>query len=758
MSQLKPDDWDRVLHALDIGVVIQDRDSRILFANPKATSLLGITADEMRQRTTDDVRWDVVSADGAPVADDGHPGVLAARTGQPVRGVILGVRRHDLDERVWISVSAIPEYDEHGNVQWVAITFTDVNVAQRALREQEALYQSVFRSMSEGVVVHNVDGSIRSANASAERTLGLSVEQMSGRAAVDPRWQLVKTDYSPVGPEDIPSEITKQTAEAAPERILGVRRPTGELAWLNVRAVPLRAPGDGQMSGIVATFADVTNERETTLALEASRAQVQRVLDAVPGVVYQYLRPDEGVDHFPFIAGSIQAVLGLDPAAAVADPRLIFSLASEADQAALREHIDVTIRARANFDYDIAITTPAGQSRWLKVHGVPDRSAEGILYTGVIYEVTEEHRLTDALRRTQRREAMGAMAAGIAHNFNNMLAVILPNIELLRAEVSPSSRALLDDAEHAARSAADLVRRMLALGRIDAPDADSAVDLVLLLTESLHLCRQTFDRVIVTNERVEPRHAHVRASASALQQVVINFLLNARDAVATRAQPVIDVTLMREGDDAVRLTIRDNGHGMDEATLRRVGEPFFTTKDVGKGTGLGLASAFHTIAEAGGSWSVDSAVGVGTTFSVRLPLAPEPVGRDAVASSEPTAALRGRVLVVDDEPMVRRVLGRQLEQLGFETVLTGDGDEALQLLAHDGLRGLKAILLDLSMPGLPGAQLLPLLRGRAPQIPIVVLSGHVPDASLLDQAAAILQKPVSQAELRDALRAVVGEP
>ncbi len=750
---MQRDDWSQILGALDVGVVVQDTNLRILFANAKATALLGVTADEITARTTHDEKWDVVDEHDQPVRDDGHPGVRALRTGQAVQGVVLGVRRSDRDERAWVLASAIPAFDDAGRVAHVVISVSDVSSAQRALREQETLYQSVFRAMSDGVAIHSADGAVRHANAAAERVLGLSVDQMAGRTGTDPRWKLIKTDGTAATADDVPSEITKRTGEPTTDRVLGVHRPSGEVKWLSVRADPLRDPGDATMRGMVATFTDITREREMLIALERSRTQIQRVLDAVPGVVYQYLRPPEGPDVIPFVAGRIREVLGLDPEAVRAHPEIMFDLVPEPARRALMAQIDHVIRAGEPLDYDV----PVGDNRWLRIHGVPNTVSQGVLYTGVISDVTLAHRMAEAMQQRQRRETMGEMAAGVAHNFNNMLAVILPNIELART-CDPADRdRILGDAERAAGSAADLVRRMLVLGRPDAQPSDEAVDAVPLLREALHICRQTFDRTIEIRDRVEASTALVRAPASGLQQVFLNLLMNARDAVTGRDHPRIELTLVPQGDHTVCLQVEDNGIGMSAATLKRIGEPFFTTKPVGQGTGLGLASSFQTVSDSGGNWTVDSAEGRGATFVVCLPVVQPSITGATIPEVAESAPSGGDVLVVDDEPLVLRTLGRQIERLGFDAVLASGGEEALRLLETRGSVRLRAILLDLSMPGLSGTNVLPLLRKLAPRVPVIVLSGHVADPGALDGAARIVQKPVGQKELAAALRAALSE-
>lgn len=755
------DPYLKVLALLDVGVVVQDRHLNIVFANTKAESLLGITTHEITSRTTVDERWDVVGPDGRPVADDAHPGPRALRTGRPVQGVVLGVRRGDAPDRVWILASAVPEHNADGNVERVVISFSDVSLAQRTLREHEATYQAVFRSMAEGLVIHNVDGSIRAANASAERVLGLTVEQMAGRHPMDPEWRLVLPDGSPVGPEHIPSEITGRTGVPS-MAVLGVHRPDGALAWLEVNAQPLREPGDESMTGVLATFADVTAERRALEALEASRAQLQRVLDGVPGMVYQFLhRPNRG-GRLTFAAGAIREITGLDPDVVLANPHSVFGLIEEANAAAVWESIDASADELTPFEQLLPFRRASGEQRWARVYGVPQDTPEGVLFTGVILDATRERLMTEALRRSQRREAMGDMAGGIAHNFNNMLAVILPNVQLARELATEELHQHLADAEQAARSASDLVKRMLALGRAEVRE-DEQVDLVPIVREALHICRQTFDRGIDIVDGIAVRDAWVRASASNMQQVVLNLLLNGRDAMAGMSPQQLQVQLdavpaTDESPTLVRLTVRDTGSGMSPDILRRIGEPFFTTKAPGYGTGLGLASAFHTIGDAGGSWRVESEPGQGTLFTIDLPLATKVKQRASATAARVNAGLlQGTALVVDDEPMVRAVLSRQLTHAGMRVVSANGAEEALTLLRTGRLSDIAVIMLDLSMPGMSGEQALPLLRAASPGTPVIALSGHVPEDLALPGVAAVLQKPMGQRELVEAVRHVIAE-
>jgi two-component system cell cycle sensor histidine kinase/response regulator CckA len=747
-------DFAQLVEALDVAVVVQDHRLRIIYANPKATSLLGLSATEITSRTTNDARWDVIGEDGKPVPDDAHPGPTALRTGRPVSGAVLGVRRGEASERVWLLVHAVPKLAADGTVERVVISFSDVSISHRSIREHEAMYQSVFRSMSEGLVVHNMDGSIREANAAAERVLGLSIEQMRGRLPLDPRWRLVRPDQSPVGPDFIPSEITTRTGEPS-RAVIGVHRPTGELAWLDVQADPLRELGECQMSGVVATFVDITVERTATMALEASRAQLQRVLDAVPGVVFTFRHSDNGRVEFTFAAGRIHEVTGLDADAVRGTPSLLLSGIAAETLVDVRALVARAASQRAPYEHVVELTTPAGEKRWVRTVGIPAESADGLVYTAFSLDVTREHQMEDALRRSRRREALGDMAAGIAHNFNNMLAVILPNVQLAREQVHGEVVQHLSDAERAAVSAGDLVKRMLALGHAEVRPG-MQVDLVPLLRDSLHMCRQTFDKSIIITDEITVPDAHVRGASSAVQQVIINMLLNARDALLGVSSPTLRVTLTGGEQDSVVLTIADSGAGMSAETLRRIGEPFYTTKGPASGTGLGLASAFHTINEAGGSWRVESTPGQGTTFVITLPRVAAVKSVLSPSTPTPKPTLTGAVLIIDDEPMVRGVLARQMSKAGMRSVPVSGAEEALALLRSGTVDDLRLILLDLSMPDMSGDAALPLLREAAPHVPVIALSGHVPESLDLPGAAAVLQKPIGQRELVAAVAQALG--
>ena len=619
---------------------------------------------------------------------------------------------------------------------------------------------ALLDALDVGVMLLDGDGHFRYANRAAHGIFGFAPGEIATRTGRDPRWDLVDEAGHPLPPEERPSVRALRTGVPV-QAVVGVLRGDGATrAWINASAVPhLRA--DGTVERVLVTFTHLTAQQlgvhETRRALDESIAHAQRVVDAVPGIVYQWLHPPTGPDHVTFLGGRILELLGVDPILARRDPETFFQRVPAEARDALDAAIASAVSRGAVFEHELPYLHRAFGLRWARVRGVPEDTPDGLLYTGIILDVTESHLLAERVRRAQRREAMAQMAGGIAHNFNNMLATILPNLELAREGASEAQRALIADAERAAHNAADLVRRMLALGRSEGRTPATAADLATVVREVLHICRNTLDKGIALDERILVPVAPVPCAEGDLQQIVLNLCLNARDAMARSERKQLTIAVEPEGTGHVRLVVRDSGIGMFEETQRRLGEPFFSTKETGRGTGLGLATTFQTIGEAGGSWHVASALGQGTTFTVTLPLARGSGPAAAPPEPGPAPAGPGVALLVDDEELVRKAMQRMLERSGYAVLAAGGAEDALRHARGPDARRISVVLLDLSMPGTSGQALLPRLRELLPDAPVVVMSGHIADRSELAGAAEVIQKPVGSREVLAAIHRARGQ-
>ncbi len=374
---------------------------------------------------------------------------------------------------------------------------------------------------------------------------------------------------------------------------------------------------------------------------------------------------------------------------------------------------------------------------------------------GCLLDVTERRRLDEQLQQSQRLDAVGQLSAGVAHNFNNLLAALIPALELT-ARRSPDCAPLLEDLLGAAQGAAEVVRQLTAFaggGR----GAGGATDAAALARRVADLARAVLDRAIVLEVVTPEAPVLVQVDGGELEQALMNLVLNARDAlegaIVLGRSARIRIEVSAAADARVRVRVTDSGAGMSDEVRRRAVEPFFTTKPPGRGTGLGLSSVYAMVTARGGALEIASQPGSGTTIDLLL----------RPAASAPRAAAPGRraaggsgevVLLIDDDATVRRAISAVLESGGYRVRGIGDPHEALAVFAADPAAFAVAIV-DHSMPGLSGHALLDRMLAIAPTFRAISFSGH--DVQL-NGARAQLAKPVSSDTLLATVRRVVDAP
>jgi signal transduction histidine kinase len=398
-----------------------------------------------------------------------------------------------------------------------------------------------------------------------------------------------------------------------------------------------------------------------------------------------------------------------------------------------------------------------------------DEVERRVLRRSMSYAISR-HRLAIELRRAQRMETVGQLAAGLAHEFNNLLAVMTGYTSLVLSELPAGS--LAEDLRKVMQAGADaqgLTRQLLALSR-RSPIELTDVDVREVLSAVAEFGRgAAHERVEVSVSVVEPLPP-VRADAALLRQAVLNLVVNARD--ATPAGGSIDVHAAAadiqpgwrgpEGQQLVAgryavITVADNGRGMDEQTRRRIFEPFFTTKPPAEGTGLGLAVTLSSITQMSGQIVVESAPGMGTSVRLYLPAAPEISRRERPAEPEERRG-DATVLLVEDDEAVRRLGRRILESAGYTVLEARSAEDALVVAADDGDR-VDLVLTDVMMPGMNGFELVDRLHVDRPTLPALYMSGYAGDA--LDRQGVtaagrrVLEKPFSRNTLLAALRRVL---
>ncbi len=460
------------------------------------------------------------------------------------------------------------------------------------------------------------------------------------------------------------------------------------------------------------------------------------------------------------------AAYGLEAGAGPTSYRAYRELIHPDDRPAIEASIGVAMRTGTYQDVEHRVVWPDGSIHWVLAKGAIFRGPDGAprKIIGGVVDITERKQLEEQLRQAQKMEAVGQLTAGIAHNFNNLLMAILPNVELARRASPADLQLILDDIDGASRRGAELVRQLMMFSRSAVARSTPHRPLRPAIEQVLEICRSSFERQIVLelDDRTPPG---LICDPSPLQQALLNVLLNARDAVAQRSSPAIRVVVARvgAGEDGlrppsslveagvplVRIAVSDNGRGMDDATRRRVFEPFFTTKPVGQGTGLGLATSYAMLHEAGGHIACEPRAGEGSMFVLWLPVTVDTTperGRETLDHCPGGE----RVLVVDDEPFVRRAMVRVLSLGGYQVTAVDGGHEALRVYDRPGAFDL--VVLDMSMPGLGGEEVRDRLRALDPAARIVFVTGYSAQALSPALGVECVEKPIDVGQLLATIR------
>ena len=355
----------------------------------------------------------------------------------------------------------------------------------------------------------------------------------------------------------------------------------------------------------------------------------------------------------------------------------------------------------------------------------------------------------DQLRQAQKMEAIGQLAAGIAHNFNNALSGAMVNLYMARRAVSPDVQSLLTETETAVQQATDMVRKLLTYSRQESHIEFRSQSIELIIGNVGAMCRKTFDRRIIVDIELDQTPLQVSGESTQLEQMLLNLCLNARDALQATQDPAIRIEAKRVDLDGgsnsagphVLLRVSDNGVGMDEETQVQIFDPFFTTKDVDSGSGLGLSTVYGIVQQHGGWIECESQLGQGAMFSVYLPAVEEKSLAVPAQSEGDVPSGVETVMIVDDEPQIRTSMERLLRMSGYQILLASDGLEALEIYQrHKEEIGL--VILDISMPRMSGREALVEFRRLDPAVKVLVFSGYTPDAEdFYDQVMGVVDKP-----------------
>lgn len=660
---------------------------------------------------------------------------------------------------VWIDGHSRPIRDPDGAITWHGVLL-DVTARKHAevaheldratARSSESTLHAVVDAVPDFLILIERDRRIRYIN----RLLpGYAMEDVVGRDALD---------------FVVPS--LRASVDEAYQAVLATGQPQtfetdvvlhdGSTRWMNTRIGPVTH--EGAIVGATMACSDLTERRDAEDKLRASEALLRSVFESVNDAIITIDARGRVISCNPATSrlfGYAEAELVdtnislLMPSSDGALHDRYLTKAADHEALVVGRGRDLAGRRKDGSEFPIEVSV----ARFLR--------GEAVHFTGVIRDITARKKLEDQFRQAHKMEAFGQLAGGVAHDFNNLLTVILGESEYLGAQtpsLSAAARESLHEIHEAGQRAAGLTRQLLAFSRKTVLEP-KFVDVNQVVRDTEKMLKRLIGEDILVSTVLAHHLEHVHVDPTQLSQVLMNLAVNSRDAMPSggRFQILTEhatLTSQHGGlppGDYVRLVVRDNGSGMPPDVASRVFQPFFTTKAVGKGTGLGLAVVHGIVTQSGGAIEVSSEEGEGTTFEILLPMTHAPAVRtDRGLATHGTET----VLVVEDDEAIRRLAVRILSNKGFKVLTAEDGRAALALLGSTA-ETIDVVVTDVVMPNMDGRELGECIRTRFPRAKVLYVSGYTDDMlvrrGLMSEEVEFLPKPYTPISLTQALQRVL---
>jgi PAS domain S-box-containing protein len=636
---------------------------------------------------------------------------------------------------------------------------TERELQESALRESEGRFRMLADSAPVMIWLSDIDGRCTFFNKQWLDFRGRTLEEEIGAG-----WE------EGVHPEDLERcRERHRRATFARERFqleFRLRGGDGACRWVLETAIPRFGPR-GEFAGYIGSCVDITARREAEGALRASEAKYRSIVETTN----EWIWAVDLEGRWTYSNRAVEKILGYAPEELVGKETLGY--VHPEDAAAARERLRDAIAQGAGWNGVVLRWRHRnGSVRQLESNATPVAGAGGELqgFRGADRDITERMHLEAQLRHSQKMEAIGTLAGGIAHDFNNLLTTILGYTDLALERVDEEElREDLEQIQKAGERAAVLTRQLLAFSR-----KQVVSPVVLDVNEVVRELEKMLGRLIGEDVELvtslDPELGKVRADPGQIEQIIVNLVVNARDAMPDGGRLTIETGNVDPSHSpgwgppnappgrGVCLVVRDTGTGMDSETQSHIFEPFFTTKPAGKGTGLGLSTVYGIVNQSEGHVLVESETGRGTTFRIFLPRVDEPAsGLSAHARGAPSGGRETILLVEDEEPL--RALGRRvLEKEGY-TLLEASSAEAAIAAARARPGEIALMVTDAIMPGMSGPDLARLLASSHPAMKVLFISGYTDDEivrkGVFQASEEFLQKPFTPLELAKKVRQVL---
>ncbi|HNX31018.1 MAG TPA: PAS domain S-box protein [Holophaga sp.] len=628
-----------------------------------------------------------------------------------------------------------------------------------SLQESEALLKSAIDNALHFYALISPDGKVEYCNRTSLEVVGSSLESVVRR----PFWEAPWWSHSP----EEQARVRQAIADAAAGEVFRgdatCQCAGGEVRQIDFSLSPLRN-ARGEIIHLIAEGRDVTSEKRMSLALRASEEQYRHIVESAPLGIFR-TRIGGGFEY------ANQGVLNQFECASFEELNQLYG------EVAKRWHhvehywtlIDILRRKGQVHGYEMETRLANGRIKWHMLFA--DLAEDQTHLTGFLLDVTEQKKLREQLNQSQKMEAVGQLAGGVAHDFNNTLTAIINAAELLRQDqLSKQGWKLVDLVLLAAERAGQLTKKLLAFSRKSAKSS-SPVDVAAIVNDTAAILRRTIDKRIEITVAGSAPSTWVVGDDALLQNAFMNMGINAGHAmpeggtlVFQLEDVVLDEAYCRlspfalEPGNYLEIAVRDTGQGMSPETLKRVFEPFFTTREQGMGTGLGLSAVYGTVQDHHGAITVYSEPEKGTVFHVYLPLASEV--SLPVPAELPVERGSGTLLVIDDDELIRITAKAMLEELGYTVLTAENGRTGLEVLAarkHE----IRLVVLDMIMPVMGGRDTFNRIQELDGTIPVIICSGFSKEGELSGlkrgEPAGFLHKPFRRAELAATVAEILRE-
>ena len=680
----------------------------------------------------------------------------AAREQKPFRGEAR-VRNRDGEWR-WVESYAQPRFTTTGEFLGhvgIAIDVTARRQMETALRASEAKFRSYIEQAPQALFVTDGRGRYIDCNPAASGMLGYDSAVLLSMSVLDIVDEAER--------EHVLHAFKTLVDTSRVEGEFRLRHADGRSVWASLRGVKV---ADDRF---MAFCQDITPRKEAEEALRESEGRLRAIFDQAAVGVAQI---DTLSGRFITINSRYCEIVGYTHEEMLACTWR--DLTHPEDLQAELTSLSQMVASHESYSKETRYVRNDGSVVWVSMTVSPmwPEGAPPTSQISVVRDITEQRQLAEQLRIAQKLESIGRLAGGVAHDFNNLLTVIQLSTEELRQNAEAGLAADLGGIEQirsATRRASDLTGQLLAFARKQTI-APVPLDLGNVVRGTEKMLRRVLAEDIDLVIALDPCLWSARCDAGQIEQVILNLAVNARDAMPGHgvltiqtANVEVDAGLiashpfMRPGP-YVRLSVADTGHGMSAEVKAHIFEPFYTTKPVGQGTGLGLATVYGIVKQSEGYIVVDSEPGVGSTFALYFPRVAEAAAVAEPAAEVTTLAGTETVMVVEDDPMVRVVMVRALRAAGYVVLEAGDGREALDVGAREQ-GALHLLVTDVVMPGLDGRAMTEALRNCHPEVRVLYVSGHTEDViarrGVLEPGIVFLQKPFTAPALLARVRAVL---